>query len=83
MNEYQVLGIKSVNFVNDQGEVIAGKQLWLSGTVGDSSWLEGIEVFKSWVKEGSNLDLKVTSLHVGDIISCVTDRKGRVTDIEV
>lgn len=84
MNEVQVLGIKQINFTNeDTGEAIAGTQLWCSCETADSAWLHGVEIFKSWAKKGSNLEMSFLSLRPGDQIYVKTDRKGRIIQVEV
>lgn len=84
MNEVKVLGIKKINFTNeDTGEVIAGTQLWCSGETAESAWLHGEEVFKSWAKAGTDLEAEFLSLRPGDVVYVRTDRKGRITGIEV
>lgn len=84
MIEVKVLGLKKLNFVNeDTGEVVAGTQLWCSTDTADSAWLHGVEVFKSWAKGGSDLEMSFLSLRPDDVIYAKTDRKGRITGIEV
>lgn len=84
MIEVKVLGLKKIDFANeDTGEVISGTQLWCSTETADSAWLHGTEVFKSWAKGGSDLEMSFLSLRPGDEIFVRTDRRGRITGIEV
>ena len=84
MNEVKVLGIKKIKFTDeDTGEVVAGTQLWCSCETADAAWLHGEEVFKSWAKAGSDLEADFLSLRPGDVTYVRTDRRGRITGIEV
>lgn len=77
MEKVKVLGVKKVNFVNDDtGEVIAGSQLWLGAETPDEAW-NGVEVFKIWVPDGHGLKAAVDALEPYQDIMIQLDRKGK------
>lgn len=78
---YKVLGVKRLDFVNDEGTPVNGYQLWVCAQTSDPSWLGGIEVFKVWIPYESPLSAAVAQLRTGDQISGECDRKGRPLSI--
>lgn len=79
--KYKVLGVRLLDFCNDQGEKIHGYQLWVCGQTSDRSWLGGIEVFKVWIAIDSPMAAQVAQLRTGDQITGECDRRGRPISI--
>lgn len=77
MEKVKVLGVKKVNFVNeDTGEAIIGSQLWLGAETPEETW-NGNEVFKIWVPDGHGLKGAVDALEPYQDIEIQLDRKGK------
>lgn len=77
MEKVKVLGVKKVNFINDDtGEVIEGSQLWLGAETPDEAW-NGNEVFKIWVPAGHGLKAAVDALEPYQDIQIKLDRRGK------
>lgn len=77
MEKVKVLGVKKVNFTNDEtGEVVTGSQLWLGMETPDENW-NGNEVFKVWFPEGHALKPSVDALQPYQDIEVRFDRRGK------
>lgn len=79
--KYKVLGIKRLDFTNDEGTHVNGYQLFVCSQTSDPNWLGGIEVFKVWIPFDSSLAAAVAQLRTGDEITGECDRKGRPLSI--
>lgn len=79
---YKVLGVKRLNFTNDQGTIVDGVQLWLCAPTSNISWLGGMEVFKVWIDVDSPLFDTACSLRHGDEITGDCDRRGKPISIQ-
>lgn len=81
--KYKVLGVKLLDFHNDQGEHIHGYQVWCCAPTASTDWVNGVEVFKVWIKFESPLAAIAAGLKFGCDITGDCDRKGRPISIEV
>lgn len=79
--KYKVLGIKRLDFTNDEGTHVNGYQLWVLSGTSDPNWLGGYEVFKVWIPFDSPLAAAVAQLRTGDEIHGECDRRGRPISI--
>lgn len=77
MEKVKVLGVKHVDFVNDEtGERIVGSQFWLGAETPDEAW-NGHEVFKVWFADTNALKPQVDQLMAYQDIEVQFDRKGK------
>ena len=78
------LGIKRVDFTNDNGEVIKGYNFWFSDSVPSGFGWVGCEVYKKFLNDEvvAGLGLKIEDV-VGHEVSVVYGRKDRVESITV
>lgn len=81
MNEFKVLGIKEVNFTDEQGKPISGCQLFLIGQTHEPGWREGYEVLKTWISADGDLAPVVAGLCHDDHVLVDFSRKGKVIGI--
>lgn len=77
------LGIKRVDFTNDNGEVIKGYNLWFSDTMPSAGWV-GCEVYKKFLtdKVVSDLGISVADLP-GHEVMVTYGRRDRIEQIEI
>lgn len=83
MNEFKVLAVKDVNFVNDQDEQIQGLQFWILGQTTDSSWITGTETMKIWIPYGHQLEVTVRSLRSGDSVWINFNNRGKIQQLSL
>lgn len=81
--QFEVLGIKDVNFKDDSGKLVSGVQLWVVGETGDAAWMKGVEVVKLWIPDGHPLEAVGGRLNLHDQIKVTFDRRGKPFAIEV
>ena len=77
------LGIKRVDFTNDNGEVIKGYNFWFADSVPSSGWV-GCEVYKKFLNDEAvaGLGVKIEDI-VGHEVAVVYGRKDRLESITV
>lgn len=72
----KVLGIKSINFTNDEGQPVKGRQLWVCGPSDEPSW-NGYEVMKIWHPAGDPHDGDLDLLIHDDTVTVDFNRRGK------
>jgi hypothetical protein len=82
MNEFKVLTVRDVSFIDDHGKEVTGKQLWLCGETVDTGW-NGWEVIKLWFPRGHQLEGVVSGLKHDDLVYIDFNRRGKPQTIEV
>lgn len=80
--QFEVLTVRDINFQDDSGRKVSGKQLWVIGATEETSW-HGYEVMKIWVNDGTRLDAAVQQLRRGDQINVTFNRRGKVETIDL
>lgn len=83
MNEFKVLAVKDLNFVNDQGEKVAGLQFWILGQTADPSWITGTETMKIWIPYGHQLEATVRGLRSGDSVWINFNHRGKIQQLSL
>lgn len=81
MNEFKVLSVKDVSFVDDRGKDVSGQQLWLLGQTQEPGWRDGYEVIKAWIPDGDPRENLVADLQLDDRVYVEFSRRGKVTTI--
>ena len=83
MQNCKVLGIKKVDFTDQQsGLRITGSQLWVSSETKDPVW-NGREVIKIWVPTGSDMEASLAQLNNDDEILVEFSRRGKAIDFDL
>lgn len=72
----KVLATKRVDFENDEGEQILGRQLWVCVPSDEPAW-NGHEVLKIWVADTANDAGKCSALRHGDEVAIDFNRRGK------
>ena len=74
----RVLGIRNLDFTNDQKERINGCQVFVSFVSNESSWIKGVEVGKVWIKADSDEHAAAAALIPGDEVTVYFNRNGKL-----
>lgn len=82
MNEFEVLSVHDVDFVNDKNERVIGRQLWLGCPTAEPPWY-GYEVSKVWIPVDHGLYEDVGLLRNGNRIGIQFNRKGKPERIDL
>lgn len=77
MNEFEVIGMKVVDFVGSDGKKVAGMTVWLSY---QDENIKGIGVEKVWIPADKVKDLSIVP-DVGVRCRIVYNRYGKVADL--
>ena len=80
--EFRVLTVRDLDFLDDSKKQVKGMQLWLIRETDDKSW-NGYEVLKVWIPDGHRCEADVTALTHGDMIQITWDRRGKPVKIEL
>lgn len=80
--EARVLGIKHLNFKDDDGNPVKGFQIWLSMPTDDAKWHFGIEVCKVWVPEASTQAEWCQYLQIDEKVRVAFGRRGKLIIID-
>lgn len=80
--QFEVLTVRDINFQDNEGRKISGKQLWVIGATEEESW-HGYEVMKIWINNGTKLDACAQQLRRGDQINVTFNRRGKVETIDL
>lgn len=72
----KVLAVKRVDFENDDGEQIIGRQLWVCAPTEEPAW-NGYEVMKIWVADSANDAADCAALIHGDTVEIDFNRRGK------
>lgn len=80
MEEFKVLTVRDLDFKDDQGQRVAGYQLWLCGQSKEPGW-NGWEVLKVWIPYGHELEPIVADLRHDDSVIVEFNRRGKPRSI--
>ena len=80
--QFEVLTVRDINFQDNEGRKVSGKQLWVIGATEEESW-HGFEVMKIWINNGTKLDAAAQQLRRGDQILVTFNRRGKVETIDL
>lgn len=72
----KVLATKRVDFENDDGEQILGRQLWVFAPSDEPAW-NGHEVLKIWVADSAKDAADCAALIHGDTVEIDFNRRGK------
>ena len=72
----KVLAIKRLDFKNDDGESIQGRQLWVCASSTEPAW-NGHEVLKIWVPDDDPHLPDLLALINGDTVEVAFNRRGK------
>lgn len=81
--EAKVLGIRFLDFMDDQNRPVKGYQVWVAAVTDEASWTKGVEVIKIWVADSAKSVASVASLIPGDDIVICFNRRGKPQIVEV
>ena len=72
----KVLAVKRVDFTNDEGDHIVGRQIWCCIPATEPAW-NGAEVLKIWVADDSSAAGDAAALLNGDDVIVEFTRRGK------
>lgn len=70
----KVLGVRKLDFTDNNGDPVQGLQLWLSCESPEPDW-NGTEVFKLWIPKGHAREADIWKLRAGTVID--VDTRGK------
>lgn len=82
MNEFEVLTVRDLDFLDDRNRPVKGMQIWVIQQSNDPAW-NGWEVSKIWIPDGSHLETTAAALKRGDHIGVIFDRRGKPFSMEL
>lgn len=82
MNDFEVLTLRDIDFTDDKGNRVVGKQLYVQGLNNENGWHD-YEVVKFWFPDNHRLMKTVSGLKHGDIVTIRFNYRGRPDYIEV
>lgn len=79
----RVLAIRHLNFTNDQGQPIKGHHVYAAAQTGEAGWIQGNELLKIWVPDGSAQESLVAAMLPNDEVCVDFNRRGKPMLVDV